>query len=116
MLVLRSAHPQTWRGGVTGEHTGLVSATFGVRLRRLREAAALTQEELAARAGLTVKAVGVLERGERGRSYPHTVRSLAGALRPGGDDRAALVAAAQRPAAAAEESSAAVLPVPGRRW
>ena len=53
---------------------------FAVRLRRLREAAALTQEELAARAGLTVKAVGALERGERRRPYPHTVRALADAL------------------------------------
>ena len=34
------------------------NASFGARLRQHREAAALTQEELAARAGLTVKAVG----------------------------------------------------------
>ena len=53
---------------------------FGARLRQFREAAALTQEELAARAGLTVKAVGALERGERRWPYPHTVRSLADAL------------------------------------
>jgi DNA-binding XRE family transcriptional regulator len=33
-------------------------ASFGAQLRQLREAAALTQEELAARAGLTVKAIG----------------------------------------------------------
>ena len=53
---------------------------FGGRLRRLREAAGLTQEELASRAGLTAKAVSALERGERKRPYPHTVRSLADAL------------------------------------
>ena len=53
---------------------------FGPRLRRLREAAGLTQEELASRAGLTAKAVSALERGERKRPYPHTVRSLAEAL------------------------------------
>ena len=41
---------------------------------------ALTQEELAERAGLTAKAIGALERGERRRPYPHTVRSLADAL------------------------------------
>ncbi|MGN6811285.1 MAG: helix-turn-helix transcriptional regulator, partial [Thermomicrobiales bacterium] len=34
--------------------------SFGSRLRRLREAAALTQEELAERAGLTAKAIGAL--------------------------------------------------------
>lgn len=53
---------------------------FGDVLRALRESRSLTQEELADRAGLTVKAVGALERGERRRPYPHTVRSLATAL------------------------------------
>jgi transcriptional regulator with XRE-family HTH domain len=43
---------------------------FGTRLRRLRETAGLTQEELASRAGLTAKAVSALERGERKRPYP----------------------------------------------
>jgi DNA-binding XRE family transcriptional regulator len=37
-------------------------APFGVRLRRLREAAGLTQEELAARAGLSAKGISDLER------------------------------------------------------
>ena len=54
--------------------------SFGTRLKRLREAAGLTQEKLASRAGLTAKAIGALERGERRRPYPHTVRSLADAL------------------------------------
>jgi predicted ATPase/DNA-binding XRE family transcriptional regulator len=67
--------------------------TFGARLRRLRESAGLTQEELAARADLTRNAVSALERGERRRPYPHTVRSLAEALDLSGDERAALVAA-----------------------
>src|SRR5690348_18497741 len=65
---------------------------FATRLRRLRDAAGLTQEELAERAGLTVKAVGALERGERTRPYPHTVRSLADALGLDEARRAALVA------------------------
>jgi transcriptional regulator with XRE-family HTH domain len=42
-------------------------APFGERLRALREGARLTQEELAAKAGLTAKAVSALERGERKR-------------------------------------------------
>ena len=62
-----------------------------MRLRRLREAAGLTQEELADRAGLSRKAISVLERGERKRPYPHTVRSLADALGLSEDERASLL-------------------------
>jgi predicted ATPase/DNA-binding XRE family transcriptional regulator len=40
----------------------------------------MTQEELAERAGLTAKAVGALERGDRRHPYPHTVRALSRAL------------------------------------
>lgn len=70
--------------------------SFGGRLRRLREAAGLTQEELAERAGLSRKAISVLERGERKRPYPHTVRSLADALGLSEDERASLLAAVPR--------------------
>lgn len=38
----------------------------------LREAAGLTQQELAERAGLSTNGIGALERGERQRPYPHT--------------------------------------------
>jgi predicted ATPase/DNA-binding XRE family transcriptional regulator len=62
----------------------------------LREAAGLTQEELASRADLTAKAISMLERGERRRPYPHTVRSLADALELSDDERAALMAAVPR--------------------
>jgi len=68
-------------------------ASFGMQLRRFREAAGLTQEELASRAGLSAMAVSVLERGERRRPYPHTVRSLADALSLSEDERASLIAA-----------------------
>ena len=68
-------------------------APFGARLRRLREATGLTQEELAGRAGLSAKNISDLERGERKRPYPHTVRSLADALKLPEDERAALFAA-----------------------
>jgi predicted ATPase/DNA-binding XRE family transcriptional regulator len=67
-------------------------SSFGAKLRRLRESAGLTQEELAARAELTRNAVSALERGERRRPYPHTIRSLADALKLTGDQRAALAA------------------------
>jgi predicted ATPase/DNA-binding XRE family transcriptional regulator len=66
---------------------------FGALLRELREGAGLTQEELAGRAGLTAKAVSALERGERKRPYPHTVRALADALELSGDKRSVLLAA-----------------------
>jgi predicted ATPase/DNA-binding XRE family transcriptional regulator len=67
-----------------------VPLPFSQRLRRLREAAGLTQEELAERAGISAKAVSALERGERQRPYPHTVRALADALGLSEDDRAVL--------------------------
>ena len=69
---------------------------FGTQLRQLREAVSLTQEELAARAGLTAKGISDLERGARQRPYPHTVRSLADALGLSEDERAALFAAVPR--------------------
>jgi transcriptional regulator with XRE-family HTH domain len=73
-----------------------LSTTFGARLRSLREDAGLSQEELASRAGLTAKSIGALERGERKRPYPHTVRSLADALELAGDERDAFVAGAPK--------------------
>ncbi|HEY8284795.1 MAG TPA: helix-turn-helix domain-containing protein [Chloroflexota bacterium] len=76
-------------------HDGATS--FGVHLRRLREAAGLSQAELAEQAGLTAQAVGALERGERRRPYPETVRRLADALSLTNDARAVLIAAVPRP-------------------
>ncbi len=90
--------------------------SFGSHLRRLREAAGLTQEELAERARLTRNAVSALERGERLRPYPHTVRALADALNLSDAERAALVAAVPRrptePAAPQAPIVEPVLPIP----
>ena len=75
--------------------------SFGAVLRRLRKSRSLTQEELAERAGISVKAVSALERGERQRPYPHTVRALAAALDLDDADRELLgtaVPGASRPA------------------
>src|SRR4028119_1211020 len=69
------------------------AASFGARLRTLRERAGLTQEELAFRAGLSPNAVSALERGTRRRPQPHTVRSLSEALELSEEQRAALLAA-----------------------
>jgi predicted ATPase/transcriptional regulator with XRE-family HTH domain len=55
-------------------------SAFGDHLRRLREAAGFTQEELAERAGLSRDAVSALERGHRRHPHPQTVRALADAL------------------------------------
>jgi transcriptional regulator with XRE-family HTH domain len=55
-------------------------AVFGELLRNSRLRATLTQEELAQRAGLSVRAVGKLESGETIRPRPVTVRMLANAL------------------------------------
>ncbi|HEU0101213.1 MAG TPA: helix-turn-helix domain-containing protein [Mycobacteriales bacterium] len=84
---------------------------FGARLRALREAAGLTQEELAERAGLTSYAVSALERGRRRRPYPHTVRALAQALGLQEQQRAELLRAVPpRGGATAPAGPAGALP------
>ena len=89
---------------------------FGARLRRLREAAGLTQEQLASKAGLTPKAISVLERGERKRPYPHTVRALADALGLSDGERAPLFASvpgrAAAPTPSTTTSAPSTLPAP----
>ncbi len=70
--------------------------SFGALLRRHREAAGLSQEELADRAEMSTNAIGALERGDRQRPYPITVRRLADALALAADTRLAFTAAAQR--------------------
>ena len=86
------------------------AVSFGARLRRLREAVGLSQEELAYRAGLTPNGVGSLERGERRRPYPNTVRALADALNLENSERAKLIASvpSRKPMTAAETA----LPTP----
>jgi transcriptional regulator with XRE-family HTH domain len=69
------------------------SMPFGTLLRRYREAAGLSQEDLAERAGLTEKGIGALERGERKRPQPHTLQQLATALQLSDQERAAFIAA-----------------------
>ena len=90
--------------------------SFGVRLRGLRTAAGLSQEELAERAGLTVRGISDLERGARNHPYPHTVRSLADALELSEEERSALFAAVPRRGRAADREAVDVLapslPVP----
>jgi predicted ATPase/DNA-binding XRE family transcriptional regulator len=62
-------------------------------LRWYREAAGLSQDQLAERAGLSAKAIGALERGERRRPHPQTIDLLAKALGLEGEERRLLVGA-----------------------
>jgi len=94
---------------------------FGDLLRRHRTAAALSQEELAERAGVSVRALSDLERGVHRAPRLETVRMLAEALGLGADDRADLLAVA-RPEAETARSTVQnrlapglVLPLPATR-
>jgi transcriptional regulator with XRE-family HTH domain len=76
---------------------GLNTAPFGDLLRGLRVSAALSQEELAERAGLSLRGISDLERGARRAPHLTTVRLLAEALALNAVDLQSLIAAA-RPA------------------
>src|SRR5437764_11398722 len=68
--------------------TTATNLDFGVLLRRYRSDAGLTQEELAERAGLSRRGITALERGERLKPHPDTIRLLADALQLDGSRRA----------------------------
>lgn len=92
------------------------SSPFGDLLRRYRGAQNLTQEVLAERAGVSVRAISDLERGARRHPYRETANQLAAALGLAGSDRAALLSAARRPTRLAGERAqpgvALRLPIP----
>ncbi|MDQ3694071.1 MAG: helix-turn-helix domain-containing protein [Chloroflexota bacterium] len=92
------------------------ASPFGDQLRRLREAAGITQEELAERAGLSRDAIGALERGHRRHPHPRTVRALAAALSLSAGEATALRAVATKrpsgPPSPRAEARVARLPVP----
>jgi len=69
---------------------------FGDRLRACRKSAGLSQQELAERAGLSIRAVSKLECGRTRWPYPDSVDRLAGALGLRDAERAEFTAAAQR--------------------
>ncbi len=77
---------------------------FAPMLRKLRAEAGLTQEELAAAAGLSPRAVSDLERGVVTIPHRDTVRLLADALRLDGPDRTEFEAAARRRAGQGQAS------------
>jgi transcriptional regulator with XRE-family HTH domain len=79
---------------LVGQDWGVTVTNFGELLRDSRLRAALTQEELAERAGISVRAVGKLESGETSRPRPATVRMLADALGLEEPELSAFIAAA----------------------
>lgn len=90
--------------------------SFGEQLRQLRQAANLTQEQLAERAGLTAKGISALERGARRHPYPHTIQLLAAALNLPEEAAVALAAAVPKrgetPALTELIAEPAYLPLP----
>ena len=60
---------------------------FGALLRSLRERALVSQEELAARAGVSVRTIGNLEQGRIAQPRGESVRLLADALGLAGPER-----------------------------
>jgi transcriptional regulator with XRE-family HTH domain len=71
-------------------------ARFGNRLRARRRSSALSQQELAERSGLSIRAISNLESGRTRWPYPNSVGRLADALALRDDERAEFTAAAQR--------------------
>jgi tetratricopeptide (TPR) repeat protein/transcriptional regulator with XRE-family HTH domain len=65
--------------------------SLGGLLRRYRLAAGLTQEELAGRSGLSVRAISAIENGRTTSPYRRSVRLLADALALTGTDRVSLM-------------------------
>ena len=70
-------------------------SALGVLLRRHREDAQLTQEELADRAGLSARTISDIERGVRSRAYADTAARLSDALSLDGPERAAFLETAR---------------------
>src|SRR5437660_7627892 len=71
-------------------------SSFAERLKQHRTAAGLTQEQLAERAGLSVRGISDLERGINRRPQLNTLAQLINALQVGTAEKAALEAAAGR--------------------
>jgi transcriptional regulator with XRE-family HTH domain len=89
------------------------SAEFGELLRHYRVVAGLTQEQLAERAGLSVRGLSDLERGLHRAPHPATVSQLADALELAHADRDRLLSTRRRPPPSASPlTDRATLPLP----
>src|SRR4029453_1456535 len=82
---------------VVGRLASRLMSPLGRLLRRHREQARLTQEELADRAGVSARTISDNERGVRARAYADTATRLSGALGLTDTDRATFLDAARGP-------------------
>jgi predicted ATPase/DNA-binding XRE family transcriptional regulator len=87
---------------------------FGDLLRQYRNAVGLTQEDLAARAGLNADTISLLERGERRRPHRFTTRSLAVALGLSPQELIRFETAARAPAFRADAHGASPSDLPSQ--
>lgn len=87
---------------------------LGALLRRHRQDADLTIEDLAAASGVSDRGIGDIERGVSRGPQHRTVQALAGALGLGADDRAVLLRAARAGRRRPGAPAAHVLPLPRR--
>ena len=104
IILITPSSAGSWQ--VTGEDR--LSGSFGDLLRDRRWAAGLTQEELAERAGLSVRSVSDLERGHTAHPHLRSARMLADALglvSPGREAFLATAAARARPLPGATEQA-----------
>src|SRR4051812_27738168 len=86
-------------------------SSFADLLRHLRTTAALSQEELSERSGVSLRGISDLERGVRRAPHLTTVRVLADALALGPMDRQALLAAARPGTQEPASGGCALLPL-----
>ena len=89
-------------------------AEFGTILRRFRERALQSQEQLAERSGLSIRAISNLEQGRVATPRGESVRLLADALGLGGQQRRLFEDAARPKAARASGTAAGTPPAPER--
>jgi len=106
-----SARGRTLDPDAQADQGSPAGASLAALLRCRRHEAGLTQEELARKSGLSVRAISDLERGRSTRPYPRTARMLADAMGLAGAERDELLRAARDgrdaagPAAASEQAS-----------
>lgn len=95
---------------------GWPSGRFNEVLRTYRASASLSQEELARRSGLSVRAISDMERGRTIKPFGRSVRQLAEALELDAHARARLIAAANEGTGEAEPSSLGSGGTDARPW
>jgi WD40 repeat protein/transcriptional regulator with XRE-family HTH domain len=89
------------------------AGAFGERLRACRAAAWLSQEELAKRSGLSVRAIADIERGRTRWPYRDSIQRLANALELADEEREGFLALAHRPVADLAEPEPVTVPYRG---